>query len=413
MRLNVYAKFLGLMVSVIPAKAGIQLGDLYRFRIKSGMTRKILLFGVNSISICFLFLFFFVAPVSAESEFRTQHRIRYTVSETGSTDVSYGVILTNNIARLFAKEYTVRLATVNVRDIAASDSAGPITPKVTQENGSTEIVVPFHNPAIGIGNETSFSISYVVTDVVVKNGSVWEITIPPVRKSDDMDSFKLFLDVPPSFGKPAYLSPKPQPDGYWTLEQLARGGVTAAYGLRQAFTVELSYFLENPDTHDQTMKIPIPGDSAYQRVMLDYLRPKPLDMTVDADGNWLASYMVPAQSSLDITTVATVVTQVAPWSGYQTNLTPEQKKIYTSVQPFWESNHRDIAQKAHELKTVDRIYEYVTNQLRYNYQLLEMPTRHGAIGAFEDPYAALCSEFSDLFIALTRAIGIPSRLVHG
>ena len=39
--------------------------------------------------------------------------------------------------------------------------------------------------------------------------------------------------------------------------------------------------------------------------------------------------------------------------------------------------------------------------------------RYGAANALDNPASALCTEFSDIFIALSRAAGVPARLIEG
>ena len=69
---------------------------------------------------------------------------------------------------------------------------------------------------------------------------------------------------------------------------------------------------------------------------------------------------------------------------------------------------------AEELKTPRQIYDYVVDNLIYDYgRLGESTTRLGAANALDNQDSALCMEFTDLFIALARARGIPARAVNG
>jgi hypothetical protein len=69
---------------------------------------------------------------------------------------------------------------------------------------------------------------------------------------------------------------------------------------------------------------------------------------------------------------------------------------------------------AGELKTPEAIYDYVVKTLKYDFnRTAGTNTRYGALNALESPDSAVCREFTDLFIALARAGGIPTREVNG
>jgi hypothetical protein len=72
-----------------------------------------------------------------------------------------------------------------------------------------------------------------------------------------------------------------------------------------------------------------------------------------------------------------------------------------------------------ETKTTDEkaraLYDFVTSALTYDYDRLNNSKidRLGAVGALNNPESALCMEYTDLFIALSRSIGIPAREING
>lgn len=62
------------------------------------------------------------------------------------------------------------------------------------------------------------------------------------------------------------------------------------------------------------------------------------------------------------------------------------------------------------------MYDYVVNTLHYNYKRFEQENstqRLGALGALQDPSNAVCQEYTDLFVALARAGGVPARRIIG
>ena len=95
-------------------------------------------------------------------------------------------------------------------------------------------------------------------------------------------------------------------------------------------------------------------------------------------------------------------------------LSQKERKEYLKEQPFWQTTDKRIKELALELKTPYKIYKYVVDNLKYDFKRLQtgMP-RLGALGVLKNPSSAVCLEFTDLFIALARAAGIPAREVNG
>ncbi|PJE58366.1 MAG: hypothetical protein COU81_01165, partial [Candidatus Portnoybacteria bacterium CG10_big_fil_rev_8_21_14_0_10_36_7] len=93
----------------------------------------------------------------------------------------------------------------------------------------------------------------------------------------------------------------------------------------------------------------------------------------------------------------------------------EEKVKYLAPDKYWETDSAVIKEKAKDLKTPKQIYNFVTSYLVYNENKLNSASieRLGALSAFNSPKEAVCMEFSDLFIALSRSAGIPAREVVG
>ena len=73
-----------------------------------------------------------------------------------------------------------------------------------------------------------------------------------------------------------------------------------------------------------------------------------------------------------------------------------------------------IIDEAKNLKTAKGIYDFVSTKLKYDYERVKPNVeRLGAVNALNNPNSAICMEFTDLFIALARAAGIPAREVNG
>src|SRR5207302_1362593 len=91
------------------------------------------------------------------------------------------------------------------------------------------------------------------------------------------------------------------------------------------------------------------------------------------------------------------------------------KQDYLAPKPYWEVDAAVIKDKAKDLKTPEQIYKFVTQYLSYSQARLNNPKieRKGALSAFNSPKDAVCMEFTDLYIAIARAAGIPAKEVIG
>jgi len=81
---------------------------------------------------------------------------------------------------------------------------------------------------------------------------------------------------------------------------------------------------------------------------------------------------------------------------------------------YWQSDDGQIKLIASNLKTPEAIYDFVSRNLKYDTARVQPNAqRIGAVAALQSPDQAICMEFTDLFIALARAAGIPAREING
>ncbi|HET7713729.1 MAG TPA: transglutaminase family protein, partial [Patescibacteria group bacterium] len=160
--------------------------------------------------------------------------------------------------------------------------------------------------------------------------------------------------------------------------------------------------------------VALPPDTENQTVIYTSLAPKPVEVTVDTDGNYLAKYRLNGNEKVDIELVGQVKIWNKPTNPSRYQWGEEQLKKYTVPDKYWETNFPQIAEKAKELKTAKAIYDYVSSTLKYDYERAAGKLeRLGASVAIKEPTRAVCMEFTDLFIALARAAGIPARELDG
>lgn len=351
-------------------------------------------------------------PANAAGEFETAYDVSYAISPAGVTTATQKIRLTNKTTNLYPQQYAVTLDSTNIRNVIAYDAGGVMTPKITQPNGKTEILLTFHTPVVGLGKTQEFTLRYEQADIAQKNGMIWEVNIPGVLDDGSLTAYDVSVQVPPSFGPNAYLTPLAANGRKWTKEQMVAGGISGAWGLSQQFDLTLLYHLGNTTLSPSVQEITIPPDTAFQTVAIRSLNPEPEGLSRDADGNWIASYQLAPGESLDIEALLTVRTFLTPQQEFP--MQPVDEPLYLTPTKYWQTDDAKIREIASQLATPRAVYEYVVGALSYNYERVNQnPVRKGAAAALADPESAICMEFTDLFVALARAAGIPAREVVG
>ncbi len=370
------------------------------------------LFGryVLAIILSIAAIFGFPQHIMAE-DFVVNYDISYRITNEGTTFVTQRVSLINKRTNLYAKEYAIRIDSNKIKNISASDGKGPIVPSVIRENEKTEIRLVFNEEVVGLGKILSFQLNYEDENITKKTGSIWEVSIPGVKEDSTLGEYTVKLSIPETFGPPTLMTPEPDKPYVWSKEKLINGGVSLAFGKEQQFQLLLSYFLENPKPYPVMTEIALPPTTAYQYITIQSINPKPETVVVDDDGNWLARYRLEGNSMLTIS--ADIIAQLFlhPRSDY---VHPEPKDPHRHATSYWQAQDQGIQNEANRLKTPKNIYDFVVNTLSYNYdQVDKQPERKGAISALASPDNAVCMEFTDVFIALARAAGIPARQAVG
>jgi len=348
----------------------------------------------------------------ASPNFTTDYHVTYTVDQKGITHAELKGTLTNTTTQYYASSYKMQLGFDNITNVNAYDPDGPIAPTVTKNDDGYSIGLAFNKKAVGMGSRLPFTITFETPTIAQRYGKIWEINIPGIANPNDFTSFSVDVKTPSSFGKPIYIKPSQASNSLsFTKEQLGKSGISIAVGEKQHYAFSLTYHLQNDNVYPIRTEIALPPSTNYQEVFLTDISPRPSNVITDADGNWLAQYSLLPTQKLNIT--ATGVAEV--------NLTPKEQilsesdvKAYLKEQPNWQTKASEITVLAQELKTPQAIYDYVVRTLHYDFsRVTEDKPRLGAVEALRNPNSAVCREFTDLFVTIARAAGIPAREVDG
>jgi transglutaminase-like putative cysteine protease len=358
-------------------------------------------------------------PVQASAEFGVDYITEYRLDASGGATVTHEIGLTNKLSTVYATSFSLDIGLSDVTGVLVRDAGGVITPKISQGMGQSMISFDFIDKVVGKNKTNNFSVSYRTQEIVVRNGSVWEVNIPRLEGEHAASSYLITLVVPSEFGEPAFISPLPiskEASATGVVYKFSpsvgfQAPVTAVFGQQQFMEFLLRYHLENTQPVESEATIALPPNTAYQQIAFKQIEPRPKQVEMDADGNWLASYRLAPGQLLSVMAVGVVKLEFEP--KYDLGLGSDLGE-YLQATEFWQADDPEIVALANKLKTPKAIYQYVVETLNYSYDKVNQGGgRAGAIGALENPDLAICTEFTDLFIALSRAAGVPARELEG
>ena len=383
-----------------------------------------------------IFLISTIIYKAEASQFIIDYKSEYSIDESGEAEVVHNATITNLQNDVIPMNYTLSAMDSDIYDVSAETNGKETEPRLKQDENSTNITVTIKDYSIGEGRQNQITIKYKSKGVAVKSGNIWNIYIPKIQIPDDTTAYDVKMSVPESFGSKVFLTPEPTIEKkedsknvfYFTKDTLESTGISAAFGGFQPVNFKIKYQIKNDSILPAIKKIAIPADiERYQNVSYEKINPKPFKVRYDEDDNFIAYYILKPKQKKEIEVIGTsrlLGKQININSGGKISEIPKSLiKDYTGEQKYWETKSPYILKIAQELKNDDQtvvynakmVYEFIKTNLKYNFEAQSkgMVERKGAEAAVSEKNSWTCMEFTDLFIAITRAMGIPAREING
>jgi hypothetical protein len=381
------------------------------------------------ISFCLLILTFFLSNhLLIEKVFATEEEDKnfvinlhstYKINANGKTLVTQKFTIRNLTPEYFINKYGIVVSSTNLENIRVTDSGNPLEPQVNKLTGQTSIGVTFEEQILGEGKTRELIISYLDEDIADISGKILEVNIPALADPAQYDQYQLDLIVPSIFGQSNRISPMDftikQAGDFDTFHYADLDGqaVSAIFGEQQVFDLKLSYYLNNPNSQNALTQITLPPETPKQKIHYHQLDPLPKNIKVDPDGNFIATYEIPANNSFEVQLLAQILLTLQADS----NIPPTPVlPAHLSAQKFWETNNAELQEAASTLNSAQDINQFVIETLKYTQENLETKFyRLGAANSFlaENRQFATCQEFTDLFVTLARIKQIPAKRIVG
>lgn len=362
--------------------------------------------------------FFFALPIVAqEKDFKTDVKASYVISQNGLTTVTQTFNIENLKPDVFLREYRVTFGDPKISNITAQINQESIKPTVVTTNNETVITIYFPEDAVGQGKKRDFSITYQTTSSAIVTGKVLEIHVPLVKDADEIDTFVTEVVTPITFGQPTRITPQPTSSEVRdsvivnTFAQSQADAITAFFGSKQYFDLAIRYNLQNKGSTPALAQVALPPDTSFQRVYYNSIEPRPQELKIDDDGNWIATYQVPANTTLTPQLSGSVHIQLDPFSEVPVT---QPKPHHTAAQEYWPVGEASFQSLVKEHQSLKAQYQYVIDTFSYSENInLSQLKRLGATSALQQKNEVVCQEYADTFVTLARTAQFPARGLTG
>ena len=354
----------------------------------------------------------------------SSYDINYLVDAEGTAIVSQKVTLKNLVAECYASSYALNINSTKVRDVLGEDSLGKLQVNLEKSQVGTVISAQLNDAVVGKGKSVSFTLKYTIDGLANRVGNFWELVAPRIITTELVENYNLRISVPMSFGEPFSLSLKPieiKNDANTLVlifgkEALDQRSVFASFGSEQQIYFNFKVPLENKNFFNQKYFIPIPPDTNTQQILIKSFDPKPEKILIDENGNYITEYKLGANKFIE----AKIEGYIRIINSKEPLPSPKEFKksnldSYKQSTNFIETADKLVKEKALNLKSSQEVYNFVVGYLDYNFDSYKKSKadRIGAKNLLKNKKAATNQDFVDLFVALNRAIGVPSREVFG
>ena len=370
----------------------------------------------------FLFLIIYQKRIFAK-EYRVDYQVEYFLEEKEDkieSPVYFHIKITNLSSSVYVEKFSLTFpSSFDIKNLKVKDDWGEVVPQLERFSDTIKVTVKFSNPNVGKDSVNNFYFYFFQDNLFKINGNIWEVILPTMEINSD-DSYKIIVNLPKNTNKKISLA-KPKPsyivENKIIWENPKEKTLYAVFGNDQYYKTTLYYNLKNEKPYPVYTEIALPPDTLYQKVYVEKIEPHPVSVYQDEDGNFLARYFLKPLEKKIIVFEGIISLYAKPRveiKDFINKKIKNQSKYLLSSHPLWEI--RDIDKKINlsSLKTVRDIYDFVVNKLDYNQALLfKKNERKGANIALSYPNQSVCTEFTDLFIALAREKGIFAREIQG
>ena len=384
-------------------------------------------------------------------EIRTENEIYVTETRKITNNSQDRLISSNNSESFQIVVLSQEVDQLNSSFLSAKSS---IDGRLVQNNkGATssetiELLIPYDG-AININQSKEFKLEYINTGLVERTGALIDIYAPGFSENYKFEnngtgySYKTIIRIHKDVGDIGFVVPSPvkeiQDGDYYVYEisqeSLIGSKIWVQIGNSQYYKFNIKQEVIASDSinkgYSNSYHLVIPRDikeaETTQKVYYSKFDPLPSQIVEDEDGNLIATFKIPSHENKTILIEGfsqinkNDLQATRDNSGTIEEIDSTEFSKLLSPANYWEVDNPEIISKANELKgeetniysIVESNYSHIIDTIDYSdVKRFGINDRQGALKTLQGG-AAVCMEYSDLFLTLTRAQGIPARAAFG
>lgn len=380
--------------------------------------------------VCLIVYLSCFSVAQAKGEFSSSYKVSYEVDKTGNALVTQEISHKNLTDNYYASIVEQRLTASDVRDALAFDASGPIGMDISKHDGKTTAKASLNQQVTGKDKVYKWTLKYKSKDYAkVNNSGVYLIMIPKISLVENLDDYTATMSFPVSLGDPIYISTEPKSQSElagklnfnFTKDQLIDSGVVAAFAPYQVMPFRVKYTLKNSSFLPKAVRLPLPPNSDYQEIALRKIDPIPDNVLAYQHGSY-ASFRLERWSTKEVWVEGLVKVYAGRRATQFSKLSATEEAFYKSAGKYWQKDNPLVKAKLAEVlkdvsgSSLDKarvLNNFVVQYLQFG-DFGETPKpRLGGVTALVNPESAGDTEYTDLFITLSRSAGIASRVIAG
>ncbi|MCA9382854.1 transglutaminase domain-containing protein [Candidatus Dojkabacteria bacterium] len=400
-----------------------------------------------------------ISPVLA-ADFNVQINREYTLEATGEFRIVETHSVTNNSTELLisnSNTETFHISVINSKKdtiqsvvdgvkIVAEGVERDYTTTIDENSAQLEVQYP---RSIRGGETITFSIEYVNPGLVEDKGALIDVYAPGFAEGFKFEEgqtaikYNTVVNVAQSYEEENFVIPSEHQsetgESYrmysFTQESLIGTTIWLQIGRTQNYNFLITQEANATDASDtgffNEYRLIMPRDIKEslisQTVYYTKISPEPFQIVEDEEGNLIGYFKIPTHQNAQIILEGYAIVTNIGVEADETNsgVIGDYEGIlldeYTGQAEYWEVDSAEIQGLATTLKGDEQnvyhiilnTYEHVIDTIDYSQvKRFGLNERQGALKTLQGG-AAVCMEYSDLFLTLTRAEGIPARAAFG
>ncbi len=339
--------------------------------------------------------------------------------------------------------------TLNSLSITRANGSAYTNYRIEETGTNPNLRVTFDRN-IEAGTPFTVYVGYRSKGIIYKSGKVRDVFIPGLstdfvfNDGNRREVINTLVKIPKTLGSLSFAIPNgevTQDATYYYVrfkqeDLLGRSG-WIEIGTDQTYEFEIiqkyqksSDFIFGANTFKLIIPRNIKSGNIEQSVFFESFSPAPTSIRKDENGNLIAEFSISAATEGEISIkgfakLKKTSIDYSRYTGLLSAIPAEVIQENTQSANFWEANEPDVkaaaisalgnltTDKSPVYEIAERLYEYVIDKIDYsNVKRFGINERQGALTTLRGG-AAVCMEYSDLYIALLRSVGIPARAVFG